>query len=254
MSLDGGEPVLQVHDAEMRFGGVLALGGVSLSVRPGEVCGLVGPNGSGKSTLINVISGFVAPTAGRVELAGRDITDLPPEAIARLDIRRTFQRPRFNEMTTSLENIVAAIKYSSAWKTDRPEGSFFQRRRAEEKAAMDALELVGAAEFCAWRASALSHGSRRKVEFARAVVGRPRVLLLDEPTSGVSQAHADLMRDQIFQQRDLGVAVVLVDHDLNFVEGTCSRVVVMDAGRAIFEGAPEEAFADPRVVEAYVGV
>ena len=251
-----GTDVLRLDDVQVSFGGLKVLGGVDFHVERGEVCGLVGPNGSGKSTLLNVASRLLDINGGAVRCMGQEVTTWPAHRLGRLGVRRTFQQMRFAEDGTALENILVSL-YCDRTRRKRLAGGplalVSHRARPEVRAALDMLERMGASEFADWRVNALSHGSRRKVEFARALVAAPDLLFLDEATSGVSQAHVALMRTAIEVEAKRGCGVLLVDHDLNFVADVCDRVAVLDAGRLIFDGPPSEAIRDPRVVAAYIG-
>jgi branched-chain amino acid transport system ATP-binding protein len=248
--------VLRLESVKLGFGGLQVLHGVDLTVHSGEVCGLVGPNGSGKSTLLNVATRLLDVDSGEVRCKGRNVTKWAPHRLGRLGVRRTFQQMRFSEDATALDNILVSLYCDRTRRRELqggPRALFSRRRRPEVQMALDMLERMGALEFADWRVNALSHGSRRKVEFSRALISAPDVLLLDEATSGVSEAHVALMREAIEAEAARGCGILLVDHDLKFVSDVCHRVVVLDAGQLIFDGPTEEAIGDPRVVAAYVG-
>jgi branched-chain amino acid transport system ATP-binding protein len=249
------DPVLHLRDVQVAFGGNQVLRGVDLRIDEGEICGLVGPNGSGKSTLLNVASRLVDPSAGQVGYLGRDVTRWPAHRVSRAGLRRTFQNMRFIEDATALDNVLASLYCDRTLRRKLPRRprDILPRLRPETEAARELLATVGAAEFADWRVSALSHGSRRKVDLARGLIGAPRMLLLDEATSGVSQAHTALMRACIEGEAAHGTSVLLVDHDLEFVEQVCHRVVVLDAGAVIFDGGPADALRAPAVIAAYLG-
>jgi ABC-type branched-subunit amino acid transport system ATPase component/ABC-type branched-subunit amino acid transport system permease subunit len=250
-------PMVEAKGISWQIDALKVLQKVDLSLWPGEICALVGPNGSGKSSLLNILSGVVPPNQGVVTVRSRDFTGRPAQEFFRAGVVRTFQEVRVIESETALANVRAATWYGA------PDGGFpgvflptpARRRRlkslqSESKAA---LALAGAAEFGPWLAADLSYGTRRKVELARALVAKPAVLLLDEPTAGVSQDHTQLMIDLIRREAATGCAVLIIDHDLEVIGGLCDRVVVLDAGIKIFEGPPAAAFADEAVRMAYIG-
>lgn len=220
------------------YGAFVALDGVSLGVEPGEVLGIAGPNGAGKTTLFDVLSGRVRPEAGRVVLAGRDITALPPHARARLGLGRTFQAPLVPTALTVAETLAAVRR---AW------------GRTVEQAVVDhACELVRLGACGSIVAGSLDTLGRRKLLLASLLMRRPSVLLLDEPASGLLTAEIEEM-DAIIRAivAETGAALIVVEHRLELLFSVSARVVVMDAGRSIAEGPPAEVFADPRVREAY---
>jgi branched-chain amino acid transport system ATP-binding protein len=249
--------VLEAKAISWQIDALSVLQNVDLSLWPGEICALVGPNGSGKSSLLNILSGVVPPSDGTVAVRSQDFTGQPAYMFFRAGIVRTFQEVRVVESETALANVRAATWYGA------PDGGFpgvflptpKRRRRLKslQSKSKEALALVGAAEFGPWLAADLSYGTRRKVELARALVAQPTVLLLDEPTAGVSQDHTQLMIDLIRREAANGCAVLIIDHDLEVIGGLCDRVVVLDAGVKIFDGPPVAAFADEAVRLAYIG-
>jgi ABC-type branched-subunit amino acid transport system ATPase component len=242
--------VLRAEGITKRYAGNVVLNEVSIQVRGGELLGLVGPNGSGKSTLLNVMSGVVAPEGGGMQVEGVTIRRLSADDARRRGIHRTFQGLRLVEDRTALENALSGLHLERRHFPWRP-GHRTRRQRVAR--AMSALARAGVDDYANWSVRYLSHGSRRKVELARAVVAEPTLLLLDEPTSGVSTAHTERMAAVMRDEAARGCAVLLVEHNLRFVLDNCTRLVVLDAGRLIYEGTPHDALDDAQVREAYLG-
>jgi ABC-type branched-subunit amino acid transport system ATPase component len=207
------------------FGGVQALDGVGLEVRSGEVVGIVGANGCGKTTLVDAVSGVLRVQSGHVELDGADITWAAPAAIARAGLARTFQTTRLLESLDAVSNVALGLHAGGTW-----------RRRARRRRALEALDRVSMADRADRCVNELSHGERRRVELARALAGRPSVLVLDEPTAGLSPGHAREVLDLVRERAADGCAVLLVEHDMGVVSAVCDRVVVMASGRVLDSG------------------
>lgn len=257
--------MLVVDAVSMHFGGVKALDDVSLALAPGEVVGVIGPNGSGKSTLINVMTGFYRPTHGAVTLDDSSIAGLKPEVIRSRGVVRTFQNLRLvNEMTV-LENAVAGlylrethtIGLTLSWLAALfalPRSRRLQREC--EGVARDALDQVGLGDKAGARVSALSYADQKRLEMARAIAMRPRVLVLDEPTAGMSVSEADalirMIIDFVRSSAD-EVSLLLVEHRLELVLEISDRAVVMDGGRVIADGDTDAVAKDPEVRRIYVG-
>jgi branched-chain amino acid transport system ATP-binding protein len=229
---------LSVEDLVKRFRGLRALDGVSLHVDEGEIVGLIGPNGSGKTTLLNVASGVMRPTSGRVTVDGVDATGRKPHDLAHLGIGRTFQQIRlFAEMTVEENVEVGAVARAH------------DRERVPEL--LDRLGLTADSDRFA---TTLPYGQQRRVEIARALAGRPRFLLLDEPGAGMNEVESDALLATIRQVRDdEGCAVLIVDHDLRLILRLCERIHVLAEGKTICEGTAEEVRHDPAVIQAYLG-
>ena len=250
------EPLLAVRDLTVRFGGVRAVSGVSLAVRPGEILSIIGPNGAGKTTIFNVVTGLYRPTAGDVRLRGQAITALAPHARARLGVARTFQNIRlFRELTVG-ENVRVArygrARVGLAGALLRTPA--FRREREETDRAVDALlESVGLRGRGDELARSLPYGDQKRVELARALAAEPSVLLLDEPAAGMSTGEADALMALIRSLRDRGLAILLVEHHIRVVMTVSDRVAVLNHGELIAEGPPAAVRRDPAVIAAYLG-
>jgi branched-chain amino acid transport system ATP-binding protein len=233
---------LETRGVRVFFEGVKALDGVDLVLRPREILGLIGPNGAGKTTLVNVLTGFQAPTAGGVRLSGSDITTLSPQRRARLGLGRTFQSVRLFPNLSVFENIEAAAI-----------GTGLRRRPARELA-WRLLETMTLERRARDKAGTLPHGDERRLGIARALATRPRFLLLDEPSAGLDDRESDELMRTIGQIRgEVGCGVLVIEHDMRLVMQLCERIHVLDFGRTISVGSPEQVRADPTVVTAYLG-
>jgi ABC-type branched-subunit amino acid transport system ATPase component len=250
-------PILEVREVARSFGGVRAVDGASLDVRAGSITALIGPNGAGKSTLFNVVSGFLRPERGSIRFEGRSIEHAPSHRIARRGLVRTFQTPRALTRLSVLENLlVAAPRHPGerliAWVL-LPRRARAREREALERA-RELLALVRLERHADDYAGVLSGGQRKLLDFARALMTEPRLVLLDEPMAGVSPALRPELLEHVVGLRDrLGLTVFLVEHDLDLVMRASDRVIVMSSGGVIAEGTPAEVRADARVVDAYLG-
>ena len=236
--------LLDVHEISVQFGGLLAVDGAALTVEAGCVTGLIGPNGAGKTTLFNVITGLQAPSRGRVLLDGRDITRRRPYSRARLGIARTFQRLEAFGSLTARENLLVALEIRRRWAKSRYDSNAL---------ADDLLDQVGIASVAHQRVESLPTGTARLVEVARALATDPKVLLLDEPSSGLDEAETDALGALLHKLTGSGLGVLLVEHDMPLVMDTCTTIHVLDFGRVIACGTPHEIQANPSVQRAYLG-
>jgi ABC-type branched-subunit amino acid transport system ATPase component len=244
---------LAVEDVVRSFGSVRAVDDATLAVELGSITGLIGPNGAGKSTLFNCISGFLRPQSGRVLLDGKRIDRRPAHRIARAGLVRTFQTPRALTRMTVLENVVLAAPRHPG---ERLGFARAGRRREHEALARAAelLELVRLDGQAGALAGTLSGGQRKLLDLARALMTEPRLLLLDEPMAGVSPTlRVELLEHILDLRRRDGITLLIVEHDLDFVMRACDRVIVMNDGRVIAQGTPEEVRRDEKVVDAYLG-
>ena len=250
------EEILEIKDVRKAFGSLRALDGVTLGLKEKEVHILVGPNGSGKTTLINVVSGFYKPDSGKVVFEGRDIAGLPPHKAYAIGLSRTFQIPSLFTKLTVLENVLVAAK-------NNPGESFMKSlfRRAwikeeteDTRKAFAILKLLGLEKVSEREASTLSGGQMKLLELARALMSDAKVVLLDEPISGVNPARAHEIFGRILRLRDeLGVTFLIVEHRLDIALRYVDTVTAMAFGRVIAAGKPEIVMADPKVIEAYLG-
>ena len=248
--------LLRTQGLTRRFAGLVAVDGVDLSVAAGGVHAVIGPNGAGKTTLFNLISGLVAPSAGRIWLGDAELTTLAPERRAALGMGRTFQNIRVFGGMTALENVLTGMQTRMAAGL----GAVLLRLprfRAEERRAVAraraALEVVGLADKADRRAGGLSYGDQRRLEIARAIAPEPSLLMLDEPAAGMNPAETERLAELVQRLRRGSMTVLLVEHDMGFVMGLCDSVTVLNFGRLIFDGPAQAARQDPGVVEAYLG-
>ena len=242
--------LLTVSDIRKSFGGITALDGLSFTVRPGEILGIVGPNGAGKSAMINVVSGIYPTDSGSITLAGRDLTRLPAHERSRAGVARTFQNIRLFGRMSVLENVLMARKEH----VQNPLRSIFSGRRRQRVAeAMRQLEAMRLAAKADWPASSLAYGEARRLEIARALANGPTLLFLDEPAAGMNDQETALLIEDIRVARAGVDSIVIVEHDVALLRTLSDRMVALHYGRKIAEGSPEEVLSHPEVVRAYLG-
>ncbi|WP_425826527.1 ABC transporter permease subunit [Streptomyces fractus] len=248
--------LLRIESVTKDFRGLRALQDISLTVDGGEIRGIVGPNGSGKTTLFNVISGFYRTTSGTVRFAGSDTTTARPYALSLAGMARTFQNLRLFGQLTVRENILVALDRSrtrSIWRYAVWQPGVIRHERRLRAQADDVLERYGLRDFAAAAPAALPYGIQRRIEIARAMAGRPRLLLLDEPAAGLNGEEVKQLVRIVRSIRDSGTTVVLIEHNMGLVMSLCEKVTVLSSGKVIAEGTPQEVVATPEVIEAYLG-
>jgi branched-chain amino acid transport system ATP-binding protein len=241
---DADVPVLSVEDVTVRFGGVEAVSSANITAHAGHVTGLIGPNGAGKTTTFNVITGLEKPTFGTIRIDGRDVNRLSPYRRARLGMARTFQRLEVFGSLTARDNVLAAAEFRRGWSGDKSNPTEITE---------GILDRVGLRAVEHMRVDALPTGLARLVELGRALATQPRLLLLDEPGSGLDSTESEALGDLLLELADSGMAILLVEHDVDLVMRICDRIHVLDFGKIISVGTTAEVQADPAVQAAYLG-
>ena len=249
-------PQLCVTALSKAFGGVMAVDQVSFDLEPGRVNSIIGPNGAGKTTLLNLLTGVYAPSAGNVVFDGADVTGLAPHQLAARGMGRTFQNLQVFFNMSALENVMVGrhLRERAGWLAAMlrsPRLAAGERESREEAAGL--MQFVGLGEYLGAEADAMPYGALKRLEIARALGGRPKLLLLDEPAAGLNQTETQAINALIVRLAQSGVTVVLVEHNMRLVMGVSDHIVVLDYGRKLCEGSAEQVRNDPRVIEAYLG-
>lgn len=249
--------LLELENVSIAFGGLKAIDNVSFSIEKGTIFGLIGPNGAGKTTMFNIITANYKPTSGKVTFCGKDISRFKPNVIVNLGIARTFQNIRLFSSMSVLENVLIGLhndaKYTFFEAMFRV-GRYFKEEKRIKNRAIELLEYLGMGDKINLPANSLSYGNSRKVEIARALATNPKLLLLDEPAAGMNPKETEELCELILKmKKDFNLSVLLIEHDMPFVNRLCSEVLVLDYGKKLFNGTPQDAINNKEVIAAYLG-
>ena len=249
--------LLELENVSIAVGGLKAIDNVSFSIEEGTIFGLIGPNGAGKTTMFNIITANYKPTSGKVTFCGKDISRFKPNVIVNLGIARTFQNIRLFSSMSVLENVLIGMhndaKYTFFEAMFRV-GRYFKEEKRIKNRAIELLEYLGMGDKINLPANSLSYGNSRKVEIARALATNPKLLLLDEPAAGMNPKETEELCELILKmKKDFNLSVLLIEHDMPFVNRLCSEVLVLDYGKKLFNGTPQDAINNKEVIAAYLG-
>jgi len=249
--------LLEVDNLSKAFKGLLAVDGYYAKLRQGKILGIIGPNGAGKTTVFNLLTGYIRPTQGTIRFEGREITHLPPDEIARMGIGRTFQNVRLFPSMTTLDNVKVALQLhdrDNLFTTLLSWPSFLEREHRLTKRSLELLALFNLADRTDMPSASLPYGDQRQLEIVRALALRPKLLLLDEPVAGLNPYESQNMLQLIRRVRDLfDLTIIIVEHNMPVIMQLCERIQVLNYGRIIAEGTPEQVRSNPLVIEAYLG-
>ena len=249
--------LLELENVSIAFGGLKAIDNVSFSIEEGTIFGLIGPNGAGKTTMFNIITANYKPTSGKVTFCGKDISRFKPNVIVNLGIARTFQNIRLFSSMSVLENVLIGLQNDAKYTLFEAMfrvGRYFKEEKRIKNRAIELLEYLGMGDKINLPANSLSYGNSRKVEIARALATNPKLLLLDEPAAGMNPKETEELCELILKmKKDFNLSVLLIEHDMPFVNRLCSEVLVLDYGKKLFNGTPQDAINNKEVIAAYLG-